>query len=152
MKITIKELKSLIAEEVDAFLDETAGDMPSWETDVVTHVIGIMADHGFHRGRPSLFLGGFFAREPLQKMIEHFGLSEEQLMQMAFKGSRLPSVSENLEEAAEGEEVLQALGDVDKDAKQIADKVKREIEALELPAGMDSKMLAGAVAALLTAD
>ena len=152
MKITIKELKSLIAEEVDAFLDETAGDMPSWETDVVTHVIGIMADHGFHRGRPSLFLGGFFAREPLQKMIEHFGLSEEQLMEMAFKGSRLPSVSENLEEADEGEEIMQAIGDVPKAAEQIADKIKREIESIAEPSGLEPQVLAQAVAALLTAD
>tara|TARA_R100000388_G_scaffold91588_1_gene73760 strand:- start:656 stop:886 length:231 start_codon:yes stop_codon:yes gene_type:complete len=57
-----------------------------------------------------------------------------------------------LEEADEGEQIMQAIGDVPKAAEQIADKIKREIETLAEPSGLEPQVLAQAVAALLTAD
>jgi len=55
-------------------------------------------------------------------------------------------------EAAEGEEVMQAIQDVPAAAERIAEKVKSEIEALSEPAGLDPMVLSQAVAALLTAE
>ena len=55
-------------------------------------------------------------------------------------------------EAAEGEEVMQAIQDVPAAAEKIAEKVRSEIEALSEPAGLDPMVLSQAVAALLTAD
>ena len=55
-------------------------------------------------------------------------------------------------EAAEGEEVMQAIQDVPVAAEKIAEKVRSEIEALSEPAGLDPMVLSQAVAALLTAN
>ena len=83
MKFTIAELKQIIKEEVDSVMMEDApAPPPSWEDEVNTYVISIMAELGIHTGRPSLFLGGFFARHRLQEMMDELGLSEEELKQM----------------------------------------------------------------------
>ena len=52
----------------------------------------------------------------------------------------------------DGEQIMQAITDVPKAAEQIAGKVKKEIETLAEPSGLDPLVLAQAVAALLTAD
>ena len=51
-----------------------------------------------------------------------------------------------------GEEVMAAIADVPKAAAAIAEKVRKEIESLAEPSGLDPLVLAQAVAALLTAD
>jgi hypothetical protein len=57
-----------------------------------------------------------------------------------------------LDEADDGAAIMQAITDVPKAAEQIAGKVKKEIETLAQPSGLDPLVLAQAVAALLTAD
>tara|TARA_R110002110_G_scaffold4191_2_gene21744 strand:- start:922 stop:1146 length:225 start_codon:yes stop_codon:yes gene_type:complete len=54
-------------------------------------------------------------------------------------------------EAGEGEEVMAAIADVPKAAGAIAEKVRKEIESLAEPSGLDPLVLAQAVAAILTA-
>ena len=54
-------------------------------------------------------------------------------------------------EAPEGEEVMAAIADVPDAAGKIAEKVRKEIETLAEPSGLDPLVLAQAVAALLTA-
>jgi hypothetical protein len=55
-------------------------------------------------------------------------------------------------EAPEGDEVMAAIADVPDAAAKIAEKVRKEIETLAEPSGLDPLVLAQAVAALLTAD
>lgn len=55
-------------------------------------------------------------------------------------------------ELDDGEQIMQAIGDVPRAAEQIAGKIKKEIEALAEPSGLDPLVLSQAVAALLTAD
>ena len=55
-------------------------------------------------------------------------------------------------EVDDGEKVMAAIADVPKAAASIAEKIKKEIESLAEPSGLDPLVLAQAVAALLTAD
>jgi len=55
-------------------------------------------------------------------------------------------------EVDDGEKVMAAIADVPKAASAIAEKIKKEIEALAEPSGLDPLVLSQAVAALLTAD
>ena len=55
-------------------------------------------------------------------------------------------------EAGGGEEVMAAIADVPKAAAGIAEKVRKEIESLAEPSGLDPLVLAQAVAAILTAE
>ena len=55
-------------------------------------------------------------------------------------------------EVDDGEKVMAAIADVPKAAAGIAEKIKKEIESLAEPSGLDPLVLAQAVAALLTAD
>ena len=62
------------------------------------------------------------------------------------------AVSQPVQEQEDGEEVMAAIADVPKAAAKIAEKVKKDIEALAEPSGLDPLVLAQAVAALLTVD
>lgn len=55
-------------------------------------------------------------------------------------------------EAEEGEKIMAAISDIPQAAAKIADSVKKEIESLSDPSGLDPKVLAQAVAAILTSD
>lgn len=59
---------------------------------------------------------------------------------------------DNLQEAGEGEKVMAAIADVPKAAGTIADRVRKEIEGIAGPSGMDPAVLLQAVAAILTAS
>jgi len=63
-----------------------------------------------------------------------------------------PPIEKDLEEAEGGEEVMAAIEDVPKAAQLVADKVKKEIERLAEPSGLDPLVMAQAVAALITTD
>jgi len=56
-----------------------------------------------------------------------------------------------MQEAGEGEKVMAAIADVPKAAGSIADRVRKEVESLAGPSGMDPAVLLQAVAAILTA-
>ena len=49
-------------------------------------------------------------------------------------------------------DVMDAIADIPKTAQAIADKIRKDIENLAKPSGLDPVILAEAVAALLTAD
>tara|TARA_B000000557_G_scaffold98860_1_gene80086 strand:- start:19741 stop:19971 length:231 start_codon:yes stop_codon:yes gene_type:complete len=55
-------------------------------------------------------------------------------------------------EQDDGAEIMAAIEDVPPAAEQIADRIKKEIEKLAEPSGLEPQVLAQAVAALLTAD
>ena len=58
---------------------------------------------------------------------------------------------ERIQEVGEGDKVMAAIADVPKAAGSIADRVKKEVEGLAGPSGMDPAVLLQAVAAILTA-
>ena len=55
-------------------------------------------------------------------------------------------------EQDDGAEIMAAIEDVPPAAEQIADRIRKEIEKLAEPSGLEPQVLAQAVAALLTAD
>ena len=60
-------------------------------------------------------------------------------------------VLQEADEADEGEKVMAAISDVPKAAGSIAARVRKEVEGLAGPSGMNPAVLLQAVAALLTA-
>lgn len=71
-------------------------------------------------------------------------ISNEQLRQI------IKEELDSLMNEQEGEQVMRAIMDVPKAAEQIAVKIKKEIETLAKPSGLDPLVLAQAVAALIT--
>ena len=74
---------------------------------------------------------------------------------MKFTKSQLKQIIKeeivDIYEADEGAEVMAAISDVPKAAETIAVRVRKEVETLAEPSGLDPAVLLQAVAAILTA-